>query len=144
MWGLLQFFQQEFGGGGSAWGGVCLGDVCLNVGGVCVGGVCLGVSVWGVSVWGVSVWGVCLEGVSVWGVSAWGEGSAWLGCLTFAILILLLIPPLGSKGRHPHVDRILDARLHACENITFPQLLLRTVTRLNRTKLQSTFFDNFV
>ena len=51
---------------------------------------------------GVCLEGVCLGGVSVQGVSAYG------GCL--------------SKVTPP-VNRITDR----CENITFPQLLLRTV-----------------
>ena len=58
--------------------------------------------------------GVCPEGVSVQGVSAWGM-SAWWGCI--------LPPPLWT-----------ESLIEACENITFPQLLLWTVitTNLNR------------
>ena len=66
------------------------------------------VSAWGVSAGEVSAggvsaqWGGCAQGDVCWGVCPGG-------CL--------------PGGVHPLVDRMTGA----CENITFPQLLLRTV-----------------
>ena len=80
-----------------------LGAGCLP------GGVCLGVSAQGVSAQG----GVCL-GVSAQGVSAQGGVCAG-GCL-----------PRGVSTPPPLLTEFLT---QACENITFPQLLLRTVMK---------------
>ena len=49
--------------------------------------------------------------VAVWGVSAWGGGVRG-----------------GSVQRGVYLPPLTDFFTHACENITFPQLLLRTVT----------------
>ena len=70
------------------------------------GGVCLP-SVGCVCPGGVYLGAVCLRGVSVQGVSAQGVYT-------------------------PPVDRMTDAP----ENITFPQLLLRTIKIQNETKFQ--------
>ena len=51
------------------------------------------------------------------GVSAWGVVSAHGGL------------PGGGVCQTPHTPPRTEFLTHACENITFPQLLLRTVTR---------------
>ena len=101
---------------------------CL-LGGVCPGG-CLprGLSAWGVSAWG-GVWlgGVCPEGCLAGGVCPWGvcPGVCVPGvCLPRGGCLPRGVYTPGPRGRHPQpVNRITDR----CKNITFPQLLLRTV-----------------
>ena len=95
--------------GVSAWWG------CLPGGGVCIGGVCIGGCLPGVSAQGVSAQGnVCPGGIypgtclparrvsACWGVSAYQ----------------------GVSGRDPLWTEFFT---HPFENITFPQLHLRTV-----------------
>ena len=65
----------------------------------------------------------CLSGVSAqgWGVSAQGRGCLHRWWCTLP----------RPRGRYSPVDRMT----HACENIIFPRLLLRTViNRANRSK----------
>ena len=61
------------------------------------------------------------------GVSTQG-GVCLGGCLPRGYLTGGCLPGGGGwqvpRGRHPSVDKMKDA----CENITFPQLLLRTLT----------------
>ena len=94
--------------GGSAQGGVCAGG-CLPGGGVCPRGMSAQV---GVSAWGVSAQGGCLPSLS-------------RGCLLRQGVcpggVCLVCP----GGRHPSLWT--ESLTHACENITFPQLRLRTV-----------------
>ena len=80
--------------------------------------------------------GVCLW-VSAWRVSAWGCMPRGGGCLPKGGVCLegRCTPPHppGHKGRHPLDPEALPSPMwtkfltHACENITFPQLLLWTV-----------------
>ena len=96
----------------SAWG--CLPRGCLPGGGGCLpSGLsaqsrCLPAGVYdcvGCLPGGVCLGGVCLRRA----VSAWGGAQ----------------PPFGSRGRHSSLWT--EFLTHACENITFLQLLLRTV-----------------
>ena len=111
-------------GGGFGQGGVCQGVcVCLSRGG------CLSM--------GVSVWGcVCLSGGCLSGrcLSSGGlclsrvQGGVCPGGVVCVCLAGGVCPPGGSVypsmqwGRHSHCGQT-----YTCKNITFPQLLLRTV-----------------
>ena len=80
---------------------------CLPRGGVCPG-------------WEVCLGGCLPQGVCLWGVCLprrWG----------------VLSESVCSGGVHPLVDRMTDA----CENITFPQLLLRTVITISNPVVKS-------
>ena len=81
----------------SRWRCVCPEGVCVSRGGVCVQRGC------------VCPEGVCVSGVSVQGVYTSSDPEA-----------------------HPRTQRQIprpwtEGMTHACENITFPQLLLRAV-----------------
>ena len=107
---------------------------------VCVGRGWLytqGGSAWGVSTWGGLPGGagsVCLEGGGLFrGVSAYGgicpgECVCFRGCVCIPACNEVDTPP-------PPLTEFLT---HACENITFPQLLLRTVANgaFKRTIIQ--------
>ena len=102
--------------------GGCLPGRCLS-GGVYPGGVCLGMSPQGVSAQGVSAWG-CLPR---WGVCP----GTWLprGCLLEGSIAACT----GQGGCLPqcmlgYTPLWTEFLTHTCENITFPQLRLRTVT----------------
>ena len=88
-------------------GVVCPGG-CL-FGGVRPGVVCLGVSAREVSAWGGSAHGGLPRGGLPRGVSAW-----------------VCVYPSMQWGRHPP-PLWTEFLIHACENINFSQLLLRTV-----------------
>ena len=105
-------------------GGVCPRE-CLTTGVSAQRGVCLGVSVQGVSVQrGVCPGGVCPGGVCQGGVCP-GEGVCPGGCLPRGCLPRRGGLPRGNTP--PPVDRMTGS----CENITFPQLLLRTVIMID-------------
>ena len=100
---------------------------CIPVG--CIPSAAVAVSGGG---WGVGGEVVCLRGVWPGGVCLWGSlsnwVSAWGGVFVFGGGYLSNggVCPGGVclGGEHPTpVDRMTDA----CENTTFPQLLLRTV-----------------
>ena len=88
-------------------------------GGVCPQGGCLPRGGW-VSTWGKE--GFCPGGVCPWGgVSAHGEG-----CLPRGGGVCLGGVCQRNAGIHPP-SKWTEFLTHACENITFPQLLLRAV-----------------
>ena len=102
-------------------GGGCLPRGCLSRGYVCLGSVsaggCLHRGVYlGVSALGVSAQGGCLPSI----VSAQG-GVCLAGVCLGGVCLGWGAYPGGCTP--PPVDRMTDA----CENITFPQLLLRMV-----------------
>ena len=101
-------------------GGGGLHGRCLPRGGVSAWGYLpRGVSVWWVSAQGMSAeGGVCPRRMSAQGVPAWG-------CLPRHPPGQEADPP-GPRGRHPS-PLWTNFLTHACENITFPQLLLRAV-----------------
>ena len=115
--------------GVSAQGGICLG-VCLPrngglpregvcpEGSVCLGDVCLS-AWWGVSAQGVSA---CLSGGCLPRASAQGGVCPGAVCLEGVCL--------SAGGVYTSPTLWTEFLTHACENITFPQLLLRTVKRV--------------
>ena len=104
-------------------GGVCLGDVCIPActgQGVYVSQHALGRGCVCVSQHALGKGCVCVS------QHALGRGCVypsmhWAGCVCV------------YPGRHPPVNRMTDS----CKNITFPQLLLRTVTTFVTMKLIS-------
>ena len=96
---------------------------CIPVG--CVLSTAVAIS-GGVSAWGVSAqWGVCSGELSAWGSVYLGAVCAG-GCLPTGMSARGCLPRGGvcPGGCTPPSCGQTDA----CENITFPQLLLRTVT----------------
>ena len=112
----------------------CSGCLAWEVGVSAQGGGCLprGVSAWGCLPGGVCLWflpktgclpegNVCLRlGVCLGSVCMRGEGCTSPD---------LEVDPPRTRGRHhPDITPLWSEFLtHACENITFPQLLLRAV-----------------
>ena len=102
---------------------LCVPSVAMAIlgeGGVCLGGVCWGVSAkgclpGGVYLGSVLLGGVCHVGVCC-GVSA--QGGLPRGCLPRGVYHSM------QWGRPPWTEFLTLT----CENIAFPQLLLRTVT----------------
>ena len=117
------------GGGVSAQVGVS------TQGGVCLGGIlCRGVSLRGCLARGkgVSCQGKGVSGQGEEGV--WpGEGGVWpggRGCLARGVCVCLGGVWLGVSaqgGAQGGVHLLYCGQIEACENITFPQLLLQTV-----------------
>ena len=97
----------------------CIPSIAVAVSGA--GGVCL----WRGVCWGL---GVCLSmGCLPRGVCL---GGVFLGCLP-RVYLPRGVHPSGPRGRHPWESEAdppwIEFLTHACENITFPQLLLRMV-----------------
>ena len=98
-------------------------------GGVCLGGIlCRGVSLRGCLARGKGVSG---QGK---GVSGQGEGGVWpggRGCLARGLCVCLggVWPGVSAQGGAKGGVHLFSScgQTDACENITFPQLLLRTV-----------------
>ena len=86
----------------------------------------------GVSTWGVSAQWVCLpRWVSAQGVGA--RGCLPMGCLPWVVVCLVdWVCPGGAYlwsvcQRGVYLSPFTEFLTHTCENITFPQLRLRTV-----------------